>query len=102
MNAHDRRVIQSPLYHGEDEEIAYSLTTTPWGSSPTNVTVIVKDGDGNDVTATVTSGSASVAENVITLPTILNLTAGVEYQLEIQFTVGGNVMEAWCIIEAQE
>ena len=102
MNPHARRVIESPLYQGEDEEIVYNLTTTPWGSSPSAVAVKVYDFDGNDVTATVTSGAASVAGDVITLPTIKSLTAGTEYRLEVKFTTGGSVMEAWCIIEAQE
>jgi len=102
MNVQDRRIKESPLYQGEDEEVTYSLTTTPWGSSPTNVAVTVKDEDDIDVTATVTSGSASVSGDVITLPTIHSLTAGEDYRVEISFTVSGNVMETWVVIKAQE
>lgn len=102
MKINSRRIIESPLYQGEDEQIVYSLTTTPWGSSPTGVSVVVKDADGTDVTSSVTSGSATVSGDVITLPTIKSLTAGEEYRLEVKFTTGGDVMEAWAIIEAQE
>ena len=30
---------ESPLLQGADEQIAYQLTTTPWGSTPTSVDV---------------------------------------------------------------
>lgn len=102
MNVQDRRIKESPLYQGEDEQVAYSLTTTPWGSSPTNVSVVVKDEDGNNVTSSVTSGNASVVGDVITLPMIQGLTAGEDYRVEIKFTIGGNVMETWVVIKAQK
>ena len=102
MNPHDRRIRESPLFQGEDEEIVYCLTTTPWGSTPTNVSVVVKDVDGTDVTSSVTSGISAVSGDVISTPTIQDLTANTEYRLEIRFTVSGNVMEAWAIIDTQE
>jgi len=64
-----REVIEGPQPQGVDEEIAWGLDTTGCGGSPTDVTVVVKDSDGNDVTSSVTTGSVSVAGNVITLPT---------------------------------
>lgn len=86
---------------GEDEEIYYSITTTNWGSSPTDVGVVVKDEDGTDVSAGVTSGSASVAGDVITLPKIKSLTADTLYRVEISFTASGNVFEAFFLIQAE-
>ena len=51
MNTDIRKVKESPLVQGVDERIAYTLTTTPWGSSPSSPSVVVKDEDGTDVTA---------------------------------------------------
>lgn len=101
MNDESRRITESPLYQGEDEQIAYTLTTTPWVSSPTSPVITVKDADGDDVTTDVTSGSASASGDVITTPLVLDLTAGAQYRLEIQFTVSGNVFEAWADLRGE-
>jgi hypothetical protein len=55
----------------------------------------------DDVTSTVLSGSASVAGDVITLPTVKSLTEGHRYRIEVKFTVSGSVMEAFFIVVAQ-
>jgi hypothetical protein len=70
-----RKIIESPLKQGADEQIYYTLTTTPWGSSPTSVAVVLKNAAGTDVSSTNLSGAASVSGDVITT---LNgpLTAG--------------------------
>jgi len=98
-----REVVQSPLYQGADEQIIYTLTTTPWGSTPTSQTMVVKDvsADLADVTATVTTGSMSVSGDVITLSTIKSLTAGSKYRVEVKFTAGGSIWEPYFIIEAE-
>ena len=101
-----REVVESPQYQGVDEELVYALTTTNFGSSPSSPSVVVKDmtagGDGTDVTANVTSGSASVFGDIVTLPTILDLTAGSFYRVEIQFTSGSNLFECFFYIRARE
>ena len=100
-----RAVQESPIVQGEDEIITYDLTTTPWGSSPTNVTVKVydiTDGAETDVTTTIIpTGEASVSGDVITLPPLRAMTVGHRYRAEIKFTAGGNTLEAYCIIEAE-
>lgn len=100
-----RAVIEGRLFQGADEQIAYTLTTTPWGSSPSGVAVKafdVTDGAKTDVTATVLSGAASVSGDVITLPRLVDLTARHVYRLEVQFTSGGNVFEAYAVVEAED
>ncbi len=97
-----REVVQGEQTQGEDEEIIYTITTTPWASSPTNQSMVVKDNsDGSDVTAAVTSGAMSVAGDVITLMTIENLVAGTIYRVEVLFTAGGSVWEAYFFISAE-
>jgi len=88
-------VKESPVDQGRDEEISYTLTTTPWGSTPTNVLVTAYDASATfkDVSSTVLSGSPSISGDVITLPVLKSLTMGHVYRVEIKFTVGGNVEE---------
>ena len=101
MNSKSREVVESPLTQGTDEQVVYTLDTTNWGGSPTSVSVVAKDGNGNDVTATVLSGSASVASDTITLPTLQNLIANAVYRIEILHTIGGSVFEAFLIVRGE-
>lgn len=91
------------LSQGNDEQIAYELTTTAWGSSPTNVEVKgydITDGARTDVTATIIPGTPTVAGDVISLPALKSLTAGKTYRIEVKFTAGGNVWEPFFVVEA--
>ena len=99
-----REVVEGIQIQGEDEAVTYSVTTTNWASSPSGVTVVVKDVDaGTDVTGDVTSGSVSVAGDIITLPEISGLTAGTLYRVEIQFTAGEFApAECFFFIRAEE
>jgi hypothetical protein len=101
MRATDRRIVQSPLYQGVDEEIVYTLTTTPWGSDPSSPSVVLKDADGDDVSDTYLDGLPSVAGDVISTPAVVDLVAGVQYRLEIKFTIDGNVVETWADLIGQ-
>lgn len=98
-----REVAEGVQLQGVDEQIVYTLTTTNWGSSPTSVSMVVKDESSadTDVTSTVTSGSISVSGNVITLKTIKSLTVNHSYRVEVQFTSGSNVFEAFFRIKAE-
>ena len=102
----DRKVVESPIQQGADEEIAYQLTTTPWGSTPTNVTVAafdITEGAYADVSSDVlTTEAASIYGDVITLPVLSGLTAGKRYRVAIEFeTSDGHVLEAYLIVEAE-
>ena len=102
----NRQVLESPLEQGVDETIAYQLTTTPWGSSPTSISCKVfdvTDGTRTDVTATVmpTNSPAAVGD-VITLSPLKLLTDGKVYRVEVKFTSNGNVFESYCIINARQ
>ena len=99
----EREIIESPVEQGADEEVAYSLTTTPWGGTPTSVSVKLYEGtERTDRTATMLSGSASVASDVITTPTVTGLTVDKQYRLEIKFTeASGNVVEPYLIINCE-
>ena len=102
----NRKIKESPLSQGEDESITYTLTTTPWGTSPTGVAVKVFDvtdaqatADWEDVTATVMPvNSPAVNADVITLSPLEALTDGKIYRIEISFTCGTSTFETYGII----
>jgi hypothetical protein len=101
--SNDRETKESPLVHGPDEAIAYGITTTPWGSSPTNVSVVVWDitspHNPTDVTGTTTTGAASVASDVITTPKISSLTLDNTYRVDVKFDASdGNTYEPYFIL----
>jgi hypothetical protein len=101
MNTQTREIKESPLVQGVDESIAYALTTTPWGSSPSSPVVTIKDEAGADVTATHTTGSASAGGDIVTTPVIHSLVNAINYRLEIRFTIGSNVFEAFTELYGQ-
>lgn len=101
-----REVTQGEQRQGADERIAYTLTTTPWGSSPTSVSAKAFDVTGGrkvDVTSTVfPANSPSVAGDVITLSLLRALTPGRRYRIEVQFTSGGNLFEPYFYVNGEQ
>lgn len=99
-----RAAIGSPRRQGVDERLAYTLTTTPFAASPTSASVLVKDISNayTDVSASVLSGSPSIAGDVITTPLIQSLTAGHSYRVEVKFETSGSVTyEPYFELEAE-
>lgn len=101
-----REAIGSPFWQGEDEVLAYLVTTTPWASSPTSPTCKIFSYDPaadtyTDVTSTKMSGSASVSGDVITTPLVTSLTAGTKYRVEVKFVVSANTFELYFWIWAE-
>lgn len=103
-----REVIEGPQLHGADETLVYTITTTPWASSPSVVGTDAKIFSYNvdthvytDVTSTNMTGTLSASSDILTLPAINGLTAGVRYRVEVKFTASGNVYEPYFWIYAQ-
>lgn len=99
-----RSVMETGLVQGVDEEITYVLTTTPWGSSPSSVSVValdITDGERTVCTTSVLSGSASVSGDAITLPVLKSLTESHRYRIEVKFTSGVNIFEPYFIVTAE-
>ncbi len=98
-----RTVREGVQAQGIDEQTIYTVTTTPWGSTPTSVTVVAKDESAanQDVSSTVLSGTASVNGDVITLPVLKSLTQGHQYRIEVKFTCSGNVFECFFEVQAE-
>lgn len=93
------------MLQGVDESIAYTLTTTQWGTSPGTISAKVYDitgGARTDVTSTVMpTNSPSAVGDIITLSALKLLTAEHAYRVEVKFTCSGNIFEAYCIIYAE-
>ncbi len=67
-----REIVEGPQTQGEDERIVYVLDITKWGSTPTAISVVVKNSLGTDVTREVTAlvlASRARSANVATLVT---------------------------------
>jgi len=91
-------VIEGEQLQSADEEISYSITTTPWGSSPTSVAVVAYDVDAGNTAVTTTvfpTNSPSVLGDVITLSPLKALTKGKTYRIEVKFTCGANKFEPY-------
>jgi len=96
-----REIVEGEQIQGVDEEITYSLTTTPWGTSPSAIAVKVYDITlGHmDVTATVMPvGAGSAIGDVITLPELKSLTEDHNYRVEVKFDAASNTFEAFFIV----
>lgn len=98
-----REVAEGRQFQGADEKITWTVTTTNWASTPTNVVQKVKQmPSGVDVTSSVVSGSTSVSGDIITLQPIDALTPGTLYRVEVQFTAGGGApFECFFELECQ-
>jgi len=97
-----RRAEPSHFIQGEDERIAYVITTTHWCTNPINPAVavyeIAEDGTRTNVSAAVLSGVPSVVGDDITTPLIENLEPDKVYRVEVLFECGGNTLEAFFFI----
>ncbi|MBU0847019.1 hypothetical protein KKH23_07485 [Patescibacteria group bacterium] len=95
-----RGVKETGIIQGEEEELIYCVTTTPWGSNPFNVVVKAYDESDalKDVTATVLDGAATISGDVITTPAVKDLSEDHTYRIEIKFTSGANIYETYFYI----
>lgn len=99
-----REITQGTQVQGIEEEIPYTVTTTPWGSTPTSLSVVVKSVTAGlaDVTSTVMpSGSPSAVGDIVTLPTLKSLTENVLYRIELKFTSGGSIFEVFAFVKGE-
>lgn len=100
-----REVKEGTQKQSAQESIAYIVTTTPWGSDPSSITVTAYDTTGGervDVSSTVLTGAASVSGDVITCPVLTALTAERTYRVEVKFTADTNIWVCYFDIEAED
>jgi hypothetical protein len=91
-----REVAEGLQIQGVDERIAYTLDVSNVGSSPTTISAVVKDPDGDDVTAALMPTNTPTASgDVITLSPLRDGTVFTRYRVEVKYTVSGNVVETY-------
>jgi len=92
-----REVTEGIQDQSSSEEVVYSITTTNWGSDPTDVSVVAyEEGNPEPVTDTVFPvNSPVIVEDTIMLSPLKKLTAGKAYRIEVKFTSGSNVFECY-------
>jgi len=99
-----REIKEGLQYIGADETIVYTLTTTPWGSSPSSPAAKIYEVAGDtytDRTSALMTGTSSATGDVITLPAIHGCTAGTDYRVQIQFTISGNIESCFVELKAE-
>lgn len=88
----------------EAESIRYRVTTTPWASNPSSVSVTLWDMISstveNNVTSAKVTGLATVVGDDITLPNVHSLVKGHRYRLDVSFVSDGNTFVIPIIIKA--
>lgn len=106
--ASKREIKEGLQEQGVDERVIYTLTTTPWGSSPSSIEVkafsVTEDGSPTytDVTSTLfPTNSPSAVGDVITLSLCRAMTEDVLYRIEIKFTCSGNIFEPYAYIRCR-
>jgi len=102
VNRTDLHIDEGIQYWGENEAPVFTLTTTPWGSSPTGLSLTIEDLSNNetDVTSTLTDGSDPTATgDIVTLPQISGWKRGHRYRVRVAFTAGGTDWEAKATID---
>jgi hypothetical protein len=93
---------ESPVRMGADEVRTFSFDCSTWGAYSSGEANVIKDSKGVDQSATLLSGSPSVATNTITTSKVTGLTAGETYRLEIKWvSSSGETFEALLIIKAE-
>ena len=97
-----RKFKNGPFKQGEDERIAYSIDTTPWGGYTSGVANVLKDQYGVNVSSTNLSGDPSESGGTITTSLVIGLVSGVKYRLEVKWVYSGNTFEAYGEIIGEE
>lgn len=99
-----REVREGTQNQGEDERIAYVIDVSTWGTgpgAPANFIYDVTGGGHVDTSAVNLIGVPSVAGDTVITSRVIVLTAGRQYRLDVQFTMSGNVYEAYILINAE-
>lgn len=109
MSNNTRQIKEGLQEQGVEEEIVYTLTTTPWGSTPTSISVkaysvteVTSPPIYTDVTSTVFPvNSPTALGDIITLSPCKAMTEDVLYRIEIKFTCSGNKFEPYAYIRCR-
>jgi len=100
-----REALNSPLFQGEDESVAYEFDFENWGTPVAGTLVVeLKNDAGTDITLTNVTGAPFITATYICVTGFVHsLTAGKEYRIECLAEMDdGNTLEAFARIIAEE
>jgi hypothetical protein len=80
---------------GSDEQIAYAINFTAWGTPTSPAVTLIDLVDNSDQSSTKLVGSPSIIGATVTTPVVKSLAVGHQYRLVIKATIGGNVLSAY-------
>jgi hypothetical protein len=104
--ASSRRLTPNTIGQGKNEEIAYKVDFTKWCRTANPVSAcavqLINVVTGLDVTATNCTGAPTNLGNVVTTPSVHDLSPDTQYRMNVQATIDGNILEAWVIIVGEE
>ena len=84
-------VKESPLNLAYGSKVTYHLDVTNWGDTPTSPTFSVLNlNTGEDVTASVAPGVATVEGNLVKLPELSGLLLNSSYLITINYVLNGD------------
>ena len=99
-----RRAIQSPVFQGVDEIVAYKFDFGRWGTpAGTPIFKIYDMSTGkSDVSTTNLSGTSGISGSLAFSPFVVLLTDGVTYRLEGAAMINGNLLIGYLLIVGEE
>jgi len=101
MATNTREVVEGTQMQGADESIRYSVDWSSIGV-PTGPIVVVKQESSNVTAAVMHVNTPIVTGSEVILSPLTGLTPGLVYRVEVQCTVGSNVLETYFFVTAQE
>ena len=93
MAIKDRMFLESPVEQGEDERIARTFDTIPWGGADSDPVCVIKL-QGTSTPALL-EGAASLDGNDFTTPIVKDLEMGNRYKVECSWILDSNTVEAF-------
>ena len=99
-----REIAQGKKRQGENESLAYKITTTNWASSPSDPVVgaflyPLLSGVTSDVFPI---NTPTCNGDIITLSPLKNLAIGNTYRIEVRFTSGVNTWECYFRVQCDK
>ena len=93
----NQEVIEGLQTQSAEEEIIYKITTTNWGSNPTNVSTTAFDETVKEVctNSAFPENEPTVDGDIISLSPLKSLIKNRTYKIEVKFKTDGNVFECF-------
>ena len=92
------RVVPGQFWASTEDEKAYTVNVGNWMTAPTSASAVIYEGATDRSASNFQSNgsaNATISGSLITTPCIVSLRDGTDYQVEIKFEQGGEVLECF-------